>query len=59
MVARMKVPKCKLCGKKIQILSYDVAYLKIVRPGDVRASFVCWRCAEGLMGEKLEQIVGV
>ena len=54
---RAKGPKCKLCGKGIQLMSYDAAYVKIVRPGETKASFICWRCAEGLFGEKLEQIV--
>ena len=53
---RAKGPKCKLCGKTIQLMSYDAAYVKIVRPGEAKASFVCWRCAEGLFGEKLGQI---
>ena len=55
---RAKGPKCELCGKRIQLLSYDAAYLKIVKPRETKASFVCWRCAEGLLGEKLGQIVG-
>ena len=51
-----KGPKCKLCGKAIQIMSYGAAYLKVVKPGEARASFLCWKCAEKLLGEKLEEI---
>jgi len=52
----MKGPKCKLCGKGIQIMSLDSAYVKIVKPGEAKASFVCWACAEKLLGDKLGQI---
>jgi len=55
MAMRTKGPKCKLCGKGISIMSYDAAYLKVVKPGDVKASFVCWECAKKLLGEKLEE----
>jgi predicted RNA-binding Zn-ribbon protein involved in translation (DUF1610 family) len=55
---RAKGPKCKLCGKTIQLMSYDAAYVKFVRPGEAKASFVCWDCAEKLLGEKLGQITG-
>jgi len=51
-----KGPKCKLCGKKIQLMSYDAAYVKIVRPGETKASFICWGCAEKLLGDKLGEI---
>lgn len=51
-----KGPKCKLCGKTIQIMSYGAAYVKIVKPGEARASFLCWKCAEKLLGEKLGEI---
>lgn len=51
-----KGPKCKLCGKTIQIMSYDAAYLKVVKQGEARASFLCWKCAEKLLGEKLGEI---
>ena len=51
-----KGPKCKLCGKTIQIMSYDSAYVKIVKPGEAKSSFICWSCAEKLLGEKLEHI---
>jgi len=51
-----KGPKCKLCGKTIQIMSYNAAYLKIMRPGEAKASFVCWKCAEDLLGDKLKEI---
>lgn len=53
---RAKGPKCKLCGKNVQIMSYDAAYVKIVKPGDTKASFVCWKCAEKLLGDKLGEI---
>ena len=53
---RAKGPKCKLCGKGIQIMSYDASYLKVVKPGETKASFVCWRCAEKLLGEKLKEL---
>jgi len=49
-------PKCKLCGKGIQIMSYDTGYLKLVKPGEPKASFVCWGCAEKLLGEKISQL---
>jgi len=55
---KAKGPKCKLCDKAIQIMSYDSAYLKVVKPGEAKAGFVCWGCAEKLLGEKLGQIVG-
>jgi hypothetical protein len=51
-----KGPKCKLCGKTIQIMSYNAAYLKIMQPGVSKASFVCWKCAEDLLGDKLKEI---
>jgi len=53
---RTKGPKCKLCGKTVQMMSYDAAYVKIVKPGEVKASFVCWKCAEKLLGDKLGEI---
>lgn len=53
---RAKGPKCKLCGKTIQLMSYDTAYVKILKPGEANASFVCWNCAEKTLGEKLEQM---
>lgn len=53
-----KGPKCRLCGSGIQIMSYDAGYLKLVKPGEPRAAFVCWRCAEELLGEKLGQLSG-
>ena len=55
---KAKGPKCKLCGKAIQIMSLDSAYVKIVKPGEAKASFVCWKCAEKLLGDKLKQIAG-
>jgi len=54
---RAKGPKCKLCGKNIQIMSYDAAYVKFVKLGETKASFICWDCAEKLLGEKLKEIV--
>jgi predicted RNA-binding Zn-ribbon protein involved in translation (DUF1610 family) len=54
---RAKGPKCQACGKKIQIMSYDAGYLKIVRPGESKATFVCWKCAENTLDEKLRQMV--
>jgi len=53
-----KGPKCKLCGKSIQIMSYDSAYAKFVKPGEAKASFICWGCAEKSLGEKLNEITG-
>ena len=53
-----KGPKCKLCDKTIQIMSYDAAYLKVVKSGEAKPSFVCWDCAEKLLGDKLQQITG-
>ena len=54
---RAKGPKCKLCGKNIQLMSYDAAYVKILKPGEAKASFVCWKCAEKLQGDKLGEII--
>jgi hypothetical protein len=51
-----KGPKCKICGKTIQIMSYNAAYLKIMQPGEAKANFVCWKCAEDLLGDKLKEI---
>lgn len=53
---RAKGPKCKLCGKKIQLMSYDATYIKVVKPGETRASFICWGCAERMFGEKLKEL---
>jgi len=55
----VKGPKCKLCGKSIQIMSYDSAYVKLVKPGEAKAIFVCWGCAEKKLGERLNEITGV
>jgi hypothetical protein len=57
MTMRAKGPKCKLCGKTIQLMSYDATYVKFVKPGEAKASFICWDCAEKLLGEKLKEIV--
>ncbi len=40
-------------------MSYDAAYLKIMKPGEAKASFICWKCAEKLLGEKLKQMAGL
>jgi hypothetical protein len=55
---KAKGPKCRVCGKGIQIMSYDSAYLKLVRPREAKATFICWKCAERELGEKLEQLIG-
>jgi hypothetical protein len=57
MSMRAKGPKCKLCGKTIQLMSYDAAYVKFVKPGEAKASFICWGCAEKILGEKIKEIV--
>lgn len=51
-----KGPKCKLCGKTVQMMSYDAGYLKLVKPGEPKSSFVCWDCAGKLLGSKLGEI---
>ena len=53
---KAKGPKCKICGKNVQILSYDSAYAKFVKPGEAKATFLCWGCAEKLVGDKLKEI---
>lgn len=58
MVMRTKGPKCKLCGKTVQIMSYNSAYVKFVRPGEAKASFICWPCAEKALGDKMKEIAG-
>lgn len=55
---RAKGPKCKLCGKGIQIMSYDSAYVKFVRPGESKASFICWSCAKKVLGDKMKEVAG-
>ncbi len=37
-------------------MSYDAAYLKVVKPGEAKASFICGSCAEKLLGDKLKEI---
>ncbi len=37
-------------------MSYDAAYLKVVKPGETKSSFVCWGCAEKLLGERLKEL---
>jgi len=55
---KAKGPKCKLCGKGIQIMSYDAAYVKVVKPGEAKTSFICWDCTEKLLGDKFKEITG-
>lgn len=52
-----KGAKCKLCGKTVQIMSYDSAYVKFVKPGEPKPAFVCWDCSKKLLGDKLNEIV--
>jgi hypothetical protein len=54
---RAKGPKCRVCNKGIQIMSYDSGYIKVVKPGEPKAVFVCWDCAEKLLGDKLKQVL--
>ncbi len=54
-----KGPKCAICGKGIQIMSYDARYLKVVKPGVPKASFVCWKCGEKLLGENIKRITEI
>jgi len=28
-----------------------------MKPGEAKASFICWKCAEGLLGDKLKEVV--
>lgn len=37
-------------------MSYDTGYMKVVRPGVPKASFICWKCAEKMLGENIKQI---
>lgn len=53
---RVGGPKCAACGKKIQLMSYDSAYLKLVRPGEAKGVFLCWKCAEREFGSKINEI---
>jgi len=50
-------PKCDICGKKIQLLSMDSAYVKLVRAGEAESIFICWSCAEREFGEALQRVV--
>ena len=54
-----KGPKCKLCGKTVQIMSYDSAYVKIVKPRTANASFLCLDCAGKVFGDKLDEVTSV
>ena len=53
-----KGPKCVACGKTLQIMSYGAAYVKVVKPKQARATFLCLKCAEDTFGEALEQLGG-
>ncbi len=53
---RAKGPKCKSCGKLVQLMKYETGYLKIVVPGEAKAKFFCQSCAEKLLGKRLEEI---
>ena len=53
---RAKGPKCKSCGKQIQLMSYGTGYLKVVVPGEAKAKFLCQECAEKLLGKKLAEL---
>jgi hypothetical protein len=50
-------PKCKVCGKGIQLLSLDSAYVKIVKPQESKGIFICFSCAEKILGEKLQELL--
>jgi len=39
-------------------MSYDAAYVKVVKPGEARTSFICWDCTEKLLGDKFKEITG-
>ncbi len=54
---RVKGPKCKFCNKGIQLLSYDSSYIKVVKPGESKATFICMKCAKKILGEKLEELL--
>lgn len=54
---KLKGPKCVICGKGIQIMSIDSAYVKFVRPGEAKGIFVCWKCAEKEFGGALQNIL--
>jgi predicted RNA-binding Zn-ribbon protein involved in translation (DUF1610 family) len=53
---RAKGPKCKSCGKQVQLMSYGAGYLKVVVPGEAKAKFFCQDCAEKLLGRKLSEL---
>ena len=53
---RAKGPKCKLCNKAIPIVSYDAAYVKVVKPNETKASFICWDCASKIIGDKVKEL---
>lgn len=57
LIVKAKGPKCKNCGKGISIMSYDTGYIKIVKPGQPKAEFLCWKCSERLLGDKIEEIL--
>jgi hypothetical protein len=54
---RARGPKCKICGKGIQLLSLDSSYVKIVKPGESKGIFICFSCAEKILGEKLQELL--
>lgn len=37
-------------------MSYDSAYVKLVRPGESKGVFLCWKCAERELGTKINEI---
>lgn len=54
---RAKGPKCKVCGKGIQLLSLDSAYVKVVKPKESHGIFICFQCAQKILGDKLEELL--
>jgi hypothetical protein len=54
---RVRGPKCKICGKGIQLLSLDSAYLKIVKPQESKGIFICFSCAEKILGDKFQELL--
>lgn len=53
---KTKGPKCRLCDKAIPIMSYGAAYVKVVKPNEAKASFICWDCAGKIIGEKVKEL---
>jgi hypothetical protein len=54
---RVRGPKCKICGKGIQLLSLDSAYVKIVKPQESKGIFICFSCAEKILGDKFQELL--